>query len=155
MRCESYIKDSQDLIIKTKNVFIPSSFNIFSCDFESLYTNIPHSTCLSMICDFLSDKFDNNHLNISAFKDLLLFILDNNYFLFDDIFYKQTKCIAMGSACGPSIANLFVFLYEKKWLYIHKPLIYYRFIDDIFIVSRYDYEQMSSSFSYHRRQRPL
>ena len=46
----------------------------------------------------------------------------------------QILGIAMGSICGPSIANIFVYLYEKKWLYIHKPLVYLRFIDDIFII---------------------
>ena len=40
----------------------------------------------------------------------------------------------MGSICGPSIANIFVFLYEKKWLTIHRPLIYLRFIDDLFLI---------------------
>ena len=50
------------------------------------------------------------------------------------MFYKQVKGIAMGSICGPSIANLFVLIYEKKWLSVHRPLIYYRFIDDLFLV---------------------
>jgi hypothetical protein len=40
----------------------------------------------------------------------------------------------MGSICGPSIANIFVFLYEKKWLTIHRPLIYLLFIDDLFLI---------------------
>ena len=40
----------------------------------------------------------------------------------------------MGMVCGSSIANLFVFLYEKKWLTIHRPLIYLRFIDDLFLI---------------------
>ena len=42
----------------------------------------------------------------------------------------------MGSLCGPYIANLFVYIYEKKWMFIHKPLIYLRFIDDLFIILR-------------------
>ena len=27
-----------------------------------------------------------------------------------------------------------LFLYEKKWLTIHRPLIYLRFIDDLFLI---------------------
>lgn len=64
----------------------------------------------------------------------LRFILNNNYFKFNNKFYKQILGIAMGSVCGPSIANLFVMIYEKKWLVFHKPLIYRRFIDDIFLL---------------------
>lgn len=40
----------------------------------------------------------------------------------------------MGSKCGPSIANLFVYILEIKWTHIHKPLIYFRFIDDVFLI---------------------
>lgn len=40
----------------------------------------------------------------------------------------------MGSICGPSIANLFVYIYEKKWLFIYRPLVYLRFIDDLFFI---------------------
>jgi hypothetical protein len=40
----------------------------------------------------------------------------------------------MGSICGPSIANIFVLLYEIKWLTIYRPLIYLRFIDDLFLI---------------------
>ena len=40
----------------------------------------------------------------------------------------------MGSKCGPSIANIYVYLLEKSFLFIHKPLFYYRYIDDILII---------------------
>ena len=40
----------------------------------------------------------------------------------------------MGSKCGPSIANVFVYTYEIAWLKVNKPLFYSRYIDDIFIV---------------------
>ena len=39
----------------------------------------------------------------------------------------------MGCICGPSIANLFVYLLEKSWLSIHKLILYYRVIDDILL----------------------
>ena len=37
----------------------------------------------------------------------------------------------MGIICGPVIANIVVYMLERKWLHIHKPLIYRRYIDDI------------------------
>lgn len=40
----------------------------------------------------------------------------------------------MGSICGPTIANLYVYCYERVWLSIHRPLFYVRYIDDIFII---------------------
>jgi hypothetical protein len=40
----------------------------------------------------------------------------------------------MGSICGPSVVNMFVYFLEKHWLSIEKPLVYVRFIDDIYIL---------------------
>ena len=40
----------------------------------------------------------------------------------------------MGSICGPVLANVVVYKLESKWLFIHKPLVYKRYIDDIFIL---------------------
>jgi hypothetical protein len=87
-----------------------------------------------MFSDFFKDKLDSEHIKIEAFRSILDLILKNNFFKYNNKFFKQILGIAMGSICGPSIANLFVFLYEKKWLFIHKPLIYFRFIDDILII---------------------
>jgi hypothetical protein len=56
----------------------------------------------------------------------------------------------MGCICGPSIANLYLYLLEMKWLIIRRPLVYYRFIDDIFIVleNELDFEEFESTFVY-------
>ena len=48
--------------------------------------------------------------------------------------------IAMGSKCGPSVANIYIWLLEKNFLCIHKPLFYVRFIDDIFIIFNKDFD---------------
>ena len=134
---DSYIKDSQDFILKTKDIKIPLEYFLFSCDFDSLYTNIIHQILLDLFSEFFRDKIkkeENGHLDFTAFMFFLKFILNNNFFKFNNKYYKQILGIAMGSICGPSIANLFVLIYEKKWLTIHRPLIYKRFIDDIFLL---------------------
>jgi hypothetical protein len=43
--------------------------------------------------------------------------------------------VALGTKCGPSIANIYLYILEKNFLVIHKPLHYSRFIDDIFIIT--------------------
>ena len=40
----------------------------------------------------------------------------------------------MGTICAPNIANINVNCLERKFLHIHRPLFYCRFIDDIFII---------------------
>ena len=135
MKSETYIKDSQDFIMKTSKIKVDKSFHLFSCDFDSLYTNIIHEECLILIIEFLNrENFSNLDINIEAIKAFLEFILKNNYFSFNGVFYLQILGIAMGSACGPSIANLFVYILEKRWLTIHRPIVYFRFIDDILLI---------------------
>ena len=46
----------------------------------------------------------------------------------------------MGAICAPSIANIFVFCLEKVFLDLHKPLFYARFIDDIFLIVKEEFD---------------
>ena len=144
----SYIKDSQHLILKTLEKEFPTDSKLFSCDFEALYTNIDHEDCLNYLSEFMKDKLINSDIKIEGFRIILNLILKNNYFKFEEKFYFQKKGIAMGSKVGPSIANIFVSFLERKWLVIHKPLHYSRFIDDIFcIVSDInDIESLKNAF---------
>ena len=72
----------------------------------------------------MKNKLNSKHLNIQAFSATLDLILNNNVFKSGNILYKQIIWIAMGSKCGPSIANIYLSLLEDKWLQIHKPLFY-------------------------------
>ena len=72
-------------------------------------------------------------MKIEGFEAILELIQKYNIFNFDRNFFLQKKGIAMGSKAGPSIANIFVYILEQKWLDINKPLYYKRFIDDIFV----------------------
>ena len=51
-------------------------------------------------------------------------------------YYSQVKGIAMEVICDPYIAYIVVYKLEKSWLVILKPLMYKRYIDDIFIVTK-------------------
>ena len=54
-------------------------------------------------------------------------------FSFNDIMYKQTDGVAMGSPLGPALANIFVGFYEEKlFSQISKPFTYFRYVDDTF-----------------------
>ena len=54
-------------------------------------------------------------------------------FSFNDIMYKQTDGVAMGSPLGPALAKIFVgFNEEKLFSHISKPSTYFRYVDDTF-----------------------
>ncbi len=50
----------------------------------------------------------------------------------------------MGSKCSPTVSNLFVEEIEKKFIYTYKfqPLLWKRFIDDIFFIWTYSKEEL-------------
>ena len=101
-----------------------------------------------MLTEFISSYLDTQHLSAYGFKTLLSVFFENNYFMFKNTYYLQNTGCPMGCICGPTIANLFLYILERKWLYIHKPIIYYRFIDDIFIVHKNEinFEEFEATF---------
>ena len=67
---------------------------------------------------------------------LLEHVLYMNNFDFNDKHYLQVGGTAMGTKVAPSFANIFMAHFEDKWVYSHKtqPLIWLRYIDDIFMI---------------------
>ena len=58
-------------------------------------------------------------------------------FSFDNIIYRQIGGATMGSPLGPALASIFVGYYEKKlFSKISKPVVYFRYVDDIFAIFR-------------------
>ena len=96
--------------------------------FSSLYSNIDHEDCINNLTDFFKDKLESEHINIKGFYVIIKLILNYNFFKYNNKYFKKKLGIEMGSLCGPSIANLFVYIYEKKWLshYISKLLFYHK-----------------------------
>ena len=129
------LKDSQNLIQKCQNITFSKKPKIYSMDFSSLYSNMDQIHTANTLTDFVAQHLDSFNLSSFGFRELLLMILSNNYFKYNIIIYKQIKGIAMGCICGPSLANLYLYVLEIKWLYIHRPLFYGRFIDDISLVT--------------------
>jgi hypothetical protein len=135
-KSDSFIMDSQNLIQKLEKMKFPKDSEITTGDFKSLFSNINHIDCLNLLTEFMTDKLKSKEIKISGFRKILKLILENNYFTFNDRYFKQNLGVAMGCICGPTIANIFVYIYEKKWITIHKPLAYFRFVDDILLITK-------------------
>ena len=128
----SYIQDTTDFLNKICALPpLPSNTLLVTMDVASLYSNISHQNGLLA----LENRLPNNPDSHSTIL-LTQFILEHNYFLFSDTFFLQTKGTAMGTSMAPQYANIFMANLEEQFLerVMNKPLIYLRYIDDIFMI---------------------
>jgi len=133
-KTETYIKDSQNLIQKVKDMIFEKKPYLYSLDIVSLYTNIRKDHATQIITEFINEIGLNSfHLDIVAVNKLLKILFSTNVFKFEESFYKQEEGFPMGCICGPSAATIFVYILERRWCRIEKPLVYFRFIDDTFM----------------------
>ena len=137
---KSFILESQNLIQIAKDSYFPLNSVITSSDFESLFTNIDLTHALNVITEFISRNFHSLEVTVFAFHTILKFIFENNFFKFKNRFFKQKNGVAMGSHCSPSVTNLYMSILEENFLTIHKPLAYFRFVDDILAIFREDFD---------------
>jgi len=109
----------------------------------SLFTNVLIVDSLEL----LSQHFEDDVL--ALFKHALT----STYFCFDGQFYKQTDRVAMGSAPSPAIANFFMEDFEKKAIEqaTHKPVCWFRYVDDTFIIWPHGQEKLTGFLNYLNR----
>jgi len=133
------IKDSQDLLNRLDKLSLKNKTKLYlySCDFESLYTNINPEDAINKIIKFIKDNklIKTKHFDLKAFKSILHLIFKNNVFKFNERFLLQLIGLPMGCKCGPTVANLYLYIIEKSWIELNKPVLYVRFIDDIFLAT--------------------
>ena len=135
----SYLKDDNHFLRKideiNKTHTLPRDALLLTWDVRSLYTNIPHKEGLEALKKTLhNEKILRKKANtILEFSEL---VLNSKQFKFLGQHYLQMSGAAMGTKMAPSYANLFMGVLEKQMLssYKHKPLVYFRYIEDIFMI---------------------
>ena len=139
-----------------------SSYNsnsyMSSLDIVSLFSNIPLEETIDICVNSLyenTEKIDD--INKVDFRELLSVALSETCFTFDGKMHKQIAGVSMGSPLGPTLANAFLAFHEEKWLNNcpadFKPILYRRYVDDIFILSKSP-EHHQQFLDYMDRQHP-
>ena len=135
----SYIKDDNDFLRKINQIndehSLPPGTILATWDVKSLYTNIPKEGGLEGCRHFLSTS-GRSTIVIEVILKFIGLILNCNIFRFGSEFYLQKSGTAMGTKMAPSYANLFMGYVEQDLLARSekKPLVWFRYIDDIFFV---------------------
>ena len=132
-----YLKDTTHFINFIEDSEIPDSAIIASLDVCSLYTNIPQDEGMDIVClEYEHHYKPNLPIPTNMLRELMGLVLKENSFKFNDSHYLQVHGIAMGTKLAVAFSVIFMAHLEQELL-LHspyKPLIWKRFIDDIFCV---------------------
>ncbi len=117
---------------------------ILSFDVESFFTRVPVKESLEIverrllqIRELSEDPLKAiTSMKNSAIMKVLKLCLGNSYFVWDKTLYLQVNGLPMGGRLSPILANIFMEELEFKVLTstLFLPKIYFRYVDDIFIV---------------------
>ena len=134
----SYIKDTTHFLTLLEEVGpLPDNTLLVTLDVSSLYTNIPNDIGIQA-CKEKLDHYRTGalHPRNDSIIDLLTMVLSKNNFDFNDLHYLQVGGTAMGTRLAPSYANIFMDHFERNFVYTYEtqPLLWKRYIDDIFIL---------------------
>ena len=154
---DSYVKDTADFLRKLQNVpHVPKDAYLVTLDVTSLYSNIPHDDGIKACEHFLNSESNNCGISTESLCELISTVLTKNHFQFNGDNYLQTMGCAMGTKMSPSYASLFMGKFEEDKLnhYHHQPLIWLRFLDDIFLIWEYSEEELLDFIKYLNNAHP-
>ena len=85
-------------------------------EFTDLYTMLPQEGSINVLTEFLVEYGYHKVHNIplDAIRKLARLVLTENVFTYENKFYRQVVGIANGSAFTPTLANIFLWKWEKQ-----------------------------------------
>ena len=151
----SYVQDTTHFLTKLDNLGdIPPGSFLVTMDVSSLYTNIPNKEGIEAAKLALIKAghhgFKPSILNLCT---LLEKVLTMNNFDFAGRHFLQVGGTAMGTKVAPSFANTFMGWFEDQFVYTYpkQPLLWIRYIDDIFQIWTHGIEEFRK-FEKHLNQ---
>ena len=149
---KSYIKDTTDFITKIESLDLRNdNYILGTLDVTALYTNIPNEEGINCIREILKKERNSQEKpSNESLMNLLELVLTKNNFQFNGEHFLQIGGTAMGTRVAPTYANLFMRSLELEILEksIKKPLVWYRYIDDIFFIWEHGEESLSEWIKY-------
>jgi hypothetical protein len=130
------IIDGVDLIRRLEtyhtNGYLKPTTLLCTFDITDLYTMLPQEESLNVLMEFLSHYGYQKvkDVPIGAIRKLARLVLTENVFIYEEKFYRQILGGAMGSAFTLTLANIFMWKWEKQL--VHRQItsneIYGRYV---------------------------
>jgi hypothetical protein len=108
-RLQQYIADG----------YLTASTLFITFDITDLYTMLPQEEALEILAEFLREHECEkvNGISIETIVELARIVLKQNVFVYGNKFYRQILGGAMGSAFTLTLANIFMWKWEKQALH--------------------------------------
>ena len=115
-----------------------------TADVLGLYSSIPHEAALETFRKALDNR-ENKKISTDDLTKKAEFVLKNNYFEFNGKVMKQISGSAIGTKFAPPYACIFMDQVETEFLKTqkYKPLVWFRYIDDVFFIWTHGKETLS------------
>lgn len=140
------IKNSIELVEKTKSLELTEGSKLISFDVVSLFTSVPTGDCLELY-DALFKRSGISPILHQEMFNLLSVCFKQNFFKFNNKFYKM-EGLPMGSPLSPLSAEVFMdnleCLISRNPLYKKHVKSWMRYVDDILVVWEGSLEELGT-----------
>jgi hypothetical protein len=130
-----YFENSAELKSEMEQLDLRTNISLFTYNSIAMYPTIDTKQYIIRLSNYITDPDISRKFGYSpeALLDAIKLVMENNRMRFGDVIVKQMSRIAMGMSPAPTIANLFVAIYEKTHVLQYVPhvvLYLHRFIND-------------------------
>lgn len=120
---------------------------IGTADVTSLYTQLHIPSSINLVMEFLREHGVVWSKDGSFIRELLVFVLYNNYCTFGGKYFHQISGTAMGISVAPTFVNITMAMIEKNKFPLHKELsLYIRLLDDVLWIAEREDEHKVLNF---------
>ena len=127
-------KNSYEIAQELHNIHITENHKIITLDIKDLYVNLPKKGIVQTT-KFWLDKNSINKTISEQIIHLLKVIIEQNYFQYNNQFFRPENGIAMGSPISGTLAEIYLQFIEetfiKQWIESREIIYYKRYVDDI------------------------
>lgn len=147
------VGSTKEVIQQLEEVRIESD-DVWICtgDVVAFYTNIDGNECAQVVAGAWNTFMPDSKIHAKQIKHMIRFVMENNYFSFQNQQYQQMAGLAMGTASAPTLANIYAGYYERKTGTRKYPGVrkYMRYIDDILMVFQGTEKELTAFLAWYQ-----
>jgi len=129
--------NSGEIAQELHKLHITEKHRILTLDIKDLYVNLPKQGIIQSTIFWLDKNNTSKKIKEQIIR-LLKIIIEQNYFQYNDQFFKPKNGIAMGLPISGMIAEIYLQhieeLHIKHWIESKEIIYYKRYVDDIIII---------------------